>query len=280
MEATETKVRSLAAERSCQAVRFFLPSLAPELKALRYSESILADWGFSFGARGDSLDYEASFGTVVNLRNETGEILRDFSKGQRANVMRCRKIGLNTSIYQGPSFSDHEWRSFAEIHTATFVRNGRRPFSAERLEYLAKMVSRGFLALATTKSDASAVSAVLLETYKKGVYYLAGGSTEFGLKIGAMAFTQYSAMEWAKMSGYTDYLIGMTVPIERGSKAGQIGAFKSHFGSERWDHLAGELILDRRAYARKILMPAILEISGLKPKAVGFIAQRIRSILR
>jgi len=280
MEATEAKIKSLAAERSCQAVRFFLPTLAPELKALRYSESILADWGFSFGARGNSLDYEASFGTVINLRNETREILNDFSKGQRANVMRCRKLGLSTSIYQGPSFSNHEWRSFVEIHTATFTRNGRQPFSAERLDYLAKMVSRGFLALAITNHNTNAVSVALLETYKRGVYYLAGGSIEFGLKIGAMAFTQFGAMEWAKMAGYTDYLIGMTVPIERGSKAGQIGAFKSHFGHERWDHLAGELILDRRAYARKILMPAMLEVSGFKPKAVGFVAQLIRSILQ
>jgi hypothetical protein len=276
----KAKIEDVATKSSCQAVRFSLSPLTPEMHGHRYHESILADWGFSFGQRGNSLDYEAAFGTVIDLRKDLSVILGGFSKGHRADVTRCRKLGLAVSVNQGPSLSQNRWDEFVQIHRSTFTRNGLTPFSAARLEYLSGMVSRSLLALATTYEKETPIASILLETYKSGLYYLAGGSTAQGLKIKANAFTQYSVMEWAKAAGYRHYLIGMTAPVDRNTKGGRIGAFKTHFGGEKWDHLAGELVLDRQAHARKIILPAVLGLSGFKPKIVGSVARRVRRLLR
>lgn len=274
----EVEINRIAGIYSCQAVRFFLSPLAPELKALRYHDSLLAELGFSFGVRGNSLDYEAAYCSVVKLKSELKNILDDFTKGNRASVLRCRKMGITCSVFRGGSLSEPVWRDFIAIHKATFARNGLTPFSAARLECLAELVRSGYMGLVTAYEDDRPIASILLETYKDGVNYLAGGCTGEGLRIGVMAFTHFSAMEWAKLAGFSDYCVGTTGPMERGTKNGAIGASKKRFGGEKWDYLAGELVLDRRAYTRKILIPAALAIAGLRPRGLGSVARWLRDI--
>lgn len=271
----EEMIRQLAVKGGCQAVRFHLSPLAPGLVGQRYHELTLAELAFSFGVRGDDLDYQVCYANMIDLRKDPGEILNGFTKGNRASVKKCAKTPLTVDIIANGVASDRHWLNFVDLHRLTFERNFLHPFDDKRLERLRSAVAEGHIALVSAYDGNNCIASIMLEMYKQGLSYSVGCCNEHALKIGAMAFIHYSAMQWGKDNNYQWYCMGSTSPMIRGD----YGDFKKRFGGEKFDLLSGELILDRKTYVRKILLPAAFGAAGLIPSSLRKMAQVGRRML-
>jgi hypothetical protein len=192
-------------------------------------------------------------------------ILKGFTKGNRAIVGRAPRLSLSATFSTGPSFNDEDWNAFVANHIATYRRNSLSHFSADRLAYLAERVRAGQMLIGNCFDRNGCLASIMLGAYKGGLFYINGGRSDENLKAGAITYVHFAAMEWAKKHGFRSYCTGPSTPMARGTKSGDIGDFKKRFGGERWDYLAGELILDRRTHLRKILLPTMLVESGLMP---------------
>ena len=273
--AAEKEIRRLAATGNCQGVRFHLSPLAPGLVGKRYHASLLADLAFSFGPREDNLDYVVWYVNMIDLHRDMNVIHKGFSKRNYSHVTRCAKIPLSTNIVTKCPVNDLQWSGYLDLHRLTFERNSLRPFDEARQERLRRAVTEGYMALVNAYEGTDCIASILLETYKNGAAYSVGACNARALKIGAMVFIHYSAMRWAKDNNFKWYYMGTSSPQCR------VGydEFKRRFGGEQFDFLSGELILDRKAYLRKILLPTILEAGGLIPPVVRKVARAGRRIL-
>lgn len=271
----EEIIRQLAGKGGCQAVRFHLSPLAPGLVGQRYHESTLAELSFSFGVRGDNLDYQTSYANMIDLSKDLGEILKGFTKGNRANVTKCAAMPFTVDIVAGDAVSDRQWSDFVDLHRLTFERNSLHTFDEKRLGRLRCAVSEGHIALVSAYKADNCIASIMLEMYKQGLSYSVGCCNEHALKIGAMAFIHYSAMQWGKEKKCLWYCMGSTSPMVHGD----YGDFKKRFGGEKFDLLSGELVLDRKAYMRKIILPAAFGVAGLLPSGLRKIARAVRRVL-
>lgn len=267
-------IRRFAEKHNCQALRFHLSPLAPGLIGQRYHESTLAELGFSFGVRGDDLNYQAAYVNMINLRKTLGEILQDFTKGNRNNVVKCASAPVHVEFDLGCDVEDKKWSEFVDLHKATFKRNSLTPFDEDRLKRLRAAISSGYIVLARAYERDACIASVMLERYKGGLHYAVGCCDERALKMGAMAYIHYAAMEWGKTTGCNWYCMGTTCPMVKGD----YGDFKKRFGGEKYDLLSGELILDAQAHMRKIILPAAFGIAGLLPSSLKRVARTGRRI--
>jgi len=275
------ELHALVARQGALAVQFNQPPLSPALAGRRYADSILMELGFSCGLRwGFNLDYVTGFHTVIELSHEMGAILKGFTKGNRACVARCRRLAATAEFSDAARFSDGHWDAFVNIHRATYARTGAAAFSEEHLARLKRHAQAGFIALAALRLDGELVAAILLETYKGGANYLAGGCRDDAQKLGAMVYLHFLAMERMKLAGYRYYCMGPSFPALRGTKMGAIGDFKRRFGGAKWDILAGELVTDRRLYWRRILLPRAVKFIGARgflPSGLARMWNRLRN---
>ncbi|MEI7605901.1 MAG: GNAT family N-acetyltransferase [Rhodospirillaceae bacterium] len=270
---------NLSERLNCQSVAFHIPPMSPGQIGRRYFDSSLAQLGFSFGVRGNFLDYDYAYVSVINLGQDNNTILKGFTKGNRADVTRCKRNGMSVVITHAVCPCDAEWHNFLTIHVQTFERNGLTPFDKARFTVLRESVQLGYLALVNAYDNTKCIASILIEIYKGGAYYLAGGCQTSSLSSGVMAFIHYSAMLWAKERGVSWYCMGSTAPA---SKTGY-GEFKKRFGGEKYDLLSGELVVDRRGHLRKIVIPCACGLAGIIPPLFRIIArsslQRIHTVV-
>lgn len=252
-------LRRLARRERCQAVEFVLPPLAPAFAGRGRDGTVLAALGFSRGLRwAYDLDFIDGYYSVIDLTQEMETILKGYSKGNRASAARCRKMGMSVVPSFGAALEEAAWENFRRIHRATYARSHGTPFTDSRLARLAAMVRAGRLALINIHRGSECVATVLLEIYKQGASYFAGGATDEARQQGAMAFAQYAAMEWAKGAGCVCYSMGPTYPALSDTPFGANGEFKKRFGGARWEILAGEMMINPLAHLARIRMPAAL----------------------
>jgi hypothetical protein len=248
--ALRAKLRENADSARCEAVEFSLPPLAPANRQREFADSILREYGFSAGIRWRSAwEPLPAFYSVINLEQDHEAILGDFSKGQRANVKRCMKLGWQSVVQTGPEVRSEDWADFVRIHHVTYARTGGSPFSDGRLEHLFELVRLGKMVLVNGIDNGRCVMSLLLATDKGGAFYYAGGADDEARQKGAMAWGQYAGICWLKSNAFRHYCVGFTVPALSETAAGGIGDFKKRFGGEHWTMLAGDLILRPVSFA-------------------------------
>jgi hypothetical protein len=242
--AVSARLRTLAAQAGCEAVEFVLPPMAPANRRRLFCESSLRACAFSSDIRWRrAWERLPAYFSVIDLRLDLEEILKDFSKGQKANVKRCAKQGLQAVVKSGAEVTDYDWADFVHLHHTTYARTGGVPFSDSRLERLLTLVRSGKAALVNGVADGRCVTSLLLTIDKAGAFYYAGGALDEARRQGAMAWGQFAAVSWLKQHDFTHYCVGFTVPALSATETGGIGDFKKRFGGEQWPMLCGDLVL-------------------------------------
>ena len=270
-------LRAIAARLNCQALQFRISPLTPSVRSSNYAQSTLAEMGFGLGETryrftGDTLASVVGYATLIDLDLDMDSILKDFSKGHRANVGRCAKT-LSVRTTTGAAFEPGLFRDFILVLGQTLSRHGERLYPPY-VAFLEAMTRSGFMTVLAAYQGDTCVAAALIATYKGGAYYFRGGSTSEGLSLGAMTFLQHRAMAHFKQNGFDLYNVGVTYPALESSQRGNVGAFKKRFGGRKVDDLSGELMLDRNRYILRILLPKLISSSGLAPAGLRRMAAR------
>jgi hypothetical protein len=271
-----------AESMKCLALRYHLEALAPQRWRQRFVDSYLTAHEFSYGMRGATMDYEAGYSILSDLSRNIGDINRSFTKGNRAAVKKCTKLGVNVEIFTGRTPPDGAWMRFVELYGETCRRNNLVTFSQEKFAFLRSQVELGRIALVTSSLDGRCLAAILLQTFKRAILYYASGAGQEALKIGAMVHLHATAMEWAKERGFAWYCMGADIPSLATAKNGRIGDFKKRLGNEKWDLLSGERVLSRRSYFARVVLPGALRSDWLVPwlyrSAVRLRQLRVRGV--
>ena len=247
-------MEELAKKNGCVSVRIHRSSLPPRFLGARYIESDLSDQGYSLGLRGDSLDFEVGAWAVADLRCAPGEILKSFTKGNKAAVRKCERLEIRVVAYDCKTLIDKAWDEFEAILDETFVRAGIGKFSRARFDSLRSQVGNGFALLFNAYEQQQCIASILCQYFKTGAYYEAGGCRARGLALGAMSYLMYAAMVELKGRGVDYFNIGSVVPCHKDTRLARIGDFKRRFANQTWDVLICEKILDRKRYWRKIVL--------------------------
>jgi hypothetical protein len=242
--AVRGRLRAIARIACCEAVEFSLPPMAPANRRADIADTVVRSCGFSDHIRWRwAWEPLLAYHSVLDLRLELEEILRGFSKGNKASVKRCAKSGLRSTIRTGPEVTESHWDDFVRIHRMTYARSGGTPFSESRLRHLFGLTRQGKMALSSGFRNEECVTALLVAIDKGGAFYLAGGATDEARQQGAMAWAQYESIGWLKDNSFEHYCLGFTVPALSRSGAGGISDSKKRFGGEQWLMLAGDLVL-------------------------------------
>jgi hypothetical protein len=259
-------VLALGREAGCQAVQLRISPLAPAFRDCAYADSPLAAMGFR---RGETWRrYEGRAGrrvpgdaTLIDLTQDMAVVRAGFSKGHRANVSRGSRLGLQ--VRSDLTVFDDFSRVMADTHARLSA-----PHYPALLAFLKGLAEQGFAQLHAVYDGDNCLAAALVETYKGGAWYRLGGSTDGGLKAGAMTFLQHAIMVALKRDGLALYSPGISYPSLAGSQGGDVGDFKRRFGGRMSDDLSGELVLAPAAHALRILAPKFLTARGFAPRKV------------
>jgi hypothetical protein len=273
-------VEEKACELKCLSVRLHICSFAPANRSLAYFDSALAQNGYGFGFRGDSLDYEAGCLIVADLARCEKQILNEFTKGNKASVNRVAKMALATIVSAEGSCDDHVWNDFVALNNMTMRRGGTIVPPPSHFEALRRLLQRGQGYLFSLYRGDECLVAIYLVGHKGVALYESAGSTDEASKIGALAYIHYVAMRELKGRGFDFYCMGPDVPSAGRTKDRQISTFKRRFGNQRWDNLVGEKILAPKRYFLFIIVPGFLQgevipkqmyaaVSALKRWTVG-----------
>lgn len=258
-QAVRRKLVDVARAARCEAIEFSLPPMAPENQRRDIAETALRGCGFSDHIRWRwAWERLPAYYSVINLQEELNEILRGFSKGNKASVKRCAKAGMQATVRTGPDLEETHWADFIRIHRMTYARSGGSPFSDTRLRYLFELARSGKAALVSGCRNDECVTTLLLAIDKGGAFYLAGGATDDARRQGAMPWAQYEGITWLKRNSFKHYCLGFTVPALSGTHEGGIGDSKKRFGGEQWPMLSGDLVLRPLPFVARHLAPDLL----------------------
>lgn len=276
--AVRARLCELAARSRCEAVEFVLPPMAPANWRRQFADSGLRACALSSDIRWrHSWERLPAYFSVIDLGLDLEQLLRQFSKGQKANVKRCAKQGLQASVKTGAGVDDRDWSDFVRLHHLTYARTGGVPFAAGRLEWLLKLARTGKAALVNGVVDGGCVTSLLLTIDKGGAFYYAGGAQDEARRQGVMAWGQFAAMSWLKERGFAHYCVGFTVPALSGTETGGIGDFKKRFGGEQWPMLCGDLVVRATPYLfRHHGSDLVRGCAALARRALGRIGGRVR----
>ena len=268
-------------------MRIFRSSLAPRFLGARYIDSDLAEQGYSLGLRGDALDFEVGAWAVADLRRTPEEIFKSFTKGNKAAVKKCERLGIKVVAYDCNTLTDKAWGEFEAILDETAARTAIGKFSRAQLGGLRSQVGNGLALLFNGYEQQQCIASILCQYFKSGAYYQNGGCCERGLALSVMAHMIFAAMMEFRGRGIEYFNVGPYVPCHKGTKWGTISDFKRRFGNQKWDILICEKILDRKRYWRRILLVgairlqvadlALFEWVRSAVKAVVAVTQRSRS---
>jgi len=256
-----TKLKDLAVSAGCQGAEFTLSPMAPAHFSKKFADSILYQFSFSEGARWrKSWETLPGFFSVIDLGLDVTQIIRGFSKGNKASVSRCKKLGLGLEVQTGQNTNRESWQDFVTIHRQTYRRSNGEPFSDERLDHLFLLVQSGHMALVNGIENGICVSSLLLATDKSGAFYYAGGAFDDARQKGIMAWTHSEAIRWLKENGYKRYCLGFTITALEGTVGGAIGDSKNRFGGNKWPMLCGDLILRPASFFIFQMAPEIVHL--------------------
>jgi hypothetical protein len=261
-------LKSLANRNRCCAIQFSFPILAPAFSRLGFLNSHLLNLGFSSSLRwGYGIHYLPSYTNVLDLRGTVEDIFSGFSKGHKWDCHKCEKMTPSYEYHDG-HLEDRLWNDYISIHLETYERTGTKPFSREYLNRLRSFIERGLMALGNLYIGTECIASVLLVTYKKRAFYLAGGIRENKEIRHCGTYIHLLTIKELKNRGYEYYELGQSYPSIKESKMGKIGEFKGTFGGEKWPILAGELVVNELAYLLRIIFPnsarRILQIEKAK----------------
>lgn len=262
-QAVRAKVAEVACNARCEAIEFSFPPMAPANLRRDIPELVLRGCGLSEHIRWRwAWERLPAYHSVINLQLGLDEILRGFSKGNKASVKRCEKAGMQATIRTGPDVCERHWEDFIRIHRTTYARSGGTPFSDTRLRSLFELAKSGKAALVSGCRSEECVTALLLAIDKGGAFYLAGGAMDHARQQGAMAWAQYESMIWLKENSFEHYCLGFTVPALSGTDRGGIGDSKKRFGGEQWPMLAGELVVRWLPFVIRHFAPDLMAYCG------------------
>ncbi len=261
-EALKKKLKDLAVRAKCQAVEITLHPMAPANINRAFADTVLKRCGFSDGARWRRVwEIHGGFFSSIDLDQDLDAIVRGFSKGNKASVNRCKKLGFSVQIETGETAQRTAWDDFVAIHNHTYLRSGGQPYSQQRLELLFRLVQAGYLTLFTFRRDGICVASLVLSTFKRGAVYFAGGALDEARQQGIMAWAHAQAAHWLQQNGYKQYGIGFTIPALAETKDGAIGTAKKGFGGNKWPMLCGELVLRPVDFFLRQFLPGLIKFA-------------------
>ena len=254
-----TMIETIARKEGCAALRIRRSSLSPAFRGAQYVNSDLMEHGYTLGFWGEFQNFEVGCWIIADLRRDAGEILRSFTKGNRASVRRCEREGVVATWFDSTNISDSAWREYETIHAETMARGGGRASTPERNLQLRSQIARGHALMINTYLGEECLSSAVLLIYKGAAYYEAGASSARGIELGAMPYTLFIALCGLSARGF-DYLnVGPYVPSHLGGKWGAICEFKRRFATERWDLLVCEKVLNKNRYWWLLMTPLSLK---------------------
>ncbi len=273
-------IEEKACELKCLSVRLHICSFAPANHRLAYFDSPLAEHGYAFGFRGDSLDYEAGCLIIADLARSEQQILNEFTKGNKASVKRVAKMAIATVVSAGEYCDDRVWNDFVALNDMTMRRGGASVPPSLYFTSLRRLLQRGQGYLFSLYRGEECLVAIYLLGHKGIAVYESAGSTGEASKIGALAYIHYVAMRELKGRGFDFYCLGPDVPSAGRIKDRQISSFKKRFGNQKWDNLIGEKILAPKRYFLLVIVAGFLKgkiipkqmyaaVSALKRWTVG-----------
>ena len=253
----ESELLRRAATSRCCAIRFVMHPCAPAMWRTRLVDSYLSEFGFAYGIRGTTPDYEGGYHSVSDLGRSVDEIFRSFNNGHRGKVRKCEKLNVMVKQVDRTNINDDYWSDFLSVYQSTSARRGFFAHGAERLSFLRQQLEQGRYLLFNSYFDSKICASILLEAFKNSAYYHTAGANESALSTGAMVHLHFEAMKKLKQDGFKFYCLGPNISSVRNSDSGSIGAFKGQLGNERWDLLRGERILERRKYYAMVMLPKV-----------------------
>ena len=136
----------------------------------------------------------------LDLTADTDTLLRNASKGHRADVRRAERKGV--TVYEGSTSVDLE--TFYTIMQATAARANFDLHSFEYYSQAWQIFQRSpaeAVQILIARHESQAIAAFMVFAAGTEAQYLYSGSTEAGLKLGASHALQWAAIQWAKTQG-------------------------------------------------------------------------------
>jgi len=197
----------------------------------------------------------------LDLRREVDELLREVSKGHRADVRRAERDGVTVRLGD----RDEDLLAFHDIMLDTSLRKGFGIHARSYYRDVWRRFDRDAALLLADRED-EVVGAMLIVGKGREALYLYGGATEPGLKHRATHALAWRAIQWAKEHGCVAYdQWGVSDAIAREALHGETGSGAEAPGVKRDRALdgiyrfkkgwGGELVRFLPAYDRVYLPP-------------------------
>jgi hypothetical protein len=260
-------IEGIAAKEGCAAVRLQRSSLAPAFHEAQYVNSDLMELGYNLGFWGEHQNFEVGCWIIADLRRSPQEVLGSFTKGNKASVRKCQREGVTATWIDLTNVSDSAWREFETIYAWTMARGGGGVMGAERAALLRAQIARGRALMISTHLGGECLTSAIMLTYKGSAYYEAGASSARGVELDAMVFTLFTTLCDLPARRLTHLNLGPYVPSHLGTKWGAICEFKRRFGTQHWDLLVVERVLDRNRYWWSLMTPLALKRQLLNAKS-------------
>ncbi len=159
----------------------------------------------------------------LSLAPSTDEIFANFSKGTRYEVRRAERAGTTVTL----AANDEDVDEFLRLYQALAVRKGFQPDTLDDVRRTTRWLmggpSRGALLLA--RVDGAIRGGAVVAKVGRRCWY-ARGANERLPQLNVGNIVQWSALQWAKSNGCTEYDFGGYTP---GATSGPAW-FKAGFG--------------------------------------------------
>lgn len=165
---------------------------------------------------------------IIDLRKDETQLLRNMSKGHRADIVFARKQAYTTDFFDAKNITQAAWQAFTTLYKWAA---GREVYSSERWAETLERVRSGFglLAFIRNAGEETYFSGTLVTIYKGRAYYgMSATDPQYRRLRGIGQYLQWSIMGELKKRGFEFYDMGWQTGATEKEKA--IASFKRHFG--------------------------------------------------
>jgi len=234
-------IDKLAQKNKAEALEVRLTDLSlSNLPPLRKARNPLWEFGIA-----EHLFYPSRSCVILDLEKNEEKLLSEMDKDCRAEIRQAERNGLK--VRQGSSKKD--LKLFHQIHIPSWNRTGMHPQAFEHYDEMWKHLGgEKTIKLFFAEQEGKAVSAVLLHTFKDGVFYWGGCSLPEALKLKANNYLLWSAAKWAKSAGYKWFEIGIFDSFKGSNhKEYSVGQYKAQFTNEYFIPFEAQKVYTKKA---------------------------------
>jgi lipid II:glycine glycyltransferase (peptidoglycan interpeptide bridge formation enzyme) len=178
---------------------------------------------------------------IIDLKSQDWDsVFQGFAKTMRYDIKQAEKKNINLHHISDtiPNLLMTDTLNpvdvYYDLHVETYTRTGVKPHPKAYFEKVYEyFVKTGRAIWIFASHEDKFISVDNFATFKKGVYYSTGASSEKGLELGAAKLIQARAVQWALENGYELFETGEGFPnAPKGDKLAGLTQFKKSFGGK------------------------------------------------